>query len=191
MSTAPAFTVPTGVWEIDPAHSSVGFSVRHLMVAKVRGRFTAFAGTISAAPDPANSTVQVEIDTASVDTREDTRDGHLKSPEFLDVEQWPSMTFVSTAVHYSGGERFQVDGDLTVRGVTRPVTLDGEFTGVQQDPWGGTRAGFEARTEFNRKDFGLDWNAVLEGGGVLVGDKVTVELEIEAKLVEPASGPAA
>ena len=181
MSTSEAtVTVPTGTWEIDPVHTNVGFSARHLMVAKVRGRFTSFSGTINVADDPSRSTDALTIDTASIDTRDDNRDAHLKSPDFLDVEKWPTMTFTSTAVHYSGGENFEVHGDLTIKGVTRPVRLRAEFNGVQQDPWGGTRGGFEARTEFSRKEFGLEWNAPLDGGGVVVGDKVTVELEVEA-----------
>jgi polyisoprenoid-binding protein YceI len=181
MSTTEAsVVVPTGTWEIDASHSTVGFTARHLMVSKVRGRFTSFHGTISIAPDQGLSSVTVSIDTPSIDSRDDNRDAHLRSADFLDVETWPTMTFASTAVRVGAGERFEVDGDLTIRGVTRAVTLSGEFTGVQRDPWGGTRAGFEARTDFSRKDFGLEWNVPLDGGGVLVGDKVTVELEVEA-----------
>ena len=181
MSTTEAsVVVPTGTWEIDASHSTVGFTARHLMVSKVRGRFTSFHGTISIAPDQGLSSVTVSIDTPSIDSRDDNRDAHLRSADFLDVETWPTMTFVSTGVHVLAGDRFEVDGDLTIRGVTRPVRLTGEFAGVQRDPWGGTRAGFEARTEFSRKDFGLEWNVPLDGGGVLVGDRVGVDLEIEA-----------
>jgi polyisoprenoid-binding protein YceI len=180
MSTAETLLLPTGTWEIDPSHSTVGFSARHLMVAKVRGRFTSFHGTIGIGEEPSPSSVTVSIEAASIDTRDENRDVHLKSPDFLDVLRWPTMTFTSTEVRYSRGGQFEVDGNLTIRDVTRPVTLKAEFNGVQQDPWGGTRAGFEAHTEFNRKDFGLEWNVALEGGGVLVGDKVTVDLEVEA-----------
>jgi polyisoprenoid-binding protein YceI len=181
MSTSTSVvTVPTGTWEIDPSHSTAGFTARHLMVAKVRGRFTSFHGTITVAEDPSGSSVEVTIDTPSIDSRDDNRDVHLKSADFLDVEKWPTMTFASTAVRDAGGGRFDVDGTLTIKGVSRPVTLTGEFIGAQKDPWGGTRAGFEARTEFSRKEFGLEWNVPLDGGGVLVGDKVSVELEVEA-----------
>jgi polyisoprenoid-binding protein YceI len=179
-TTETSVVVPTGTWEIDPSHSTVGFSARHLMVSKVRGRFTSFNGTITIADDQESSSVAVSIDTPSIDSRDDNRDAHLRSADFLDVETWPTMTFASTALHVLPGDRFEVDGDLTIRGVTRRVRLTGEFTGVQRDPWGGTRAGFEARTEFSRRDFGLEWNVPLDGGGVLVGDRVSVELEIEA-----------
>jgi len=171
-------TIPTGTWEIDPSHSTVGFVARHLMVSKVRGRFASYQATIKIADDPLQSSVVVTIDAASIDTRDDNRDAHLRSPDFLDVEQYPTLTFESTAVR-AAGEDYEVDGNLTIRDVTRPVTLQLEFTGVQ-DAFGGTRAGFEAVTKFSRKDFGLTWNAALEGGGWVVGDNVTIELEIEA-----------
>jgi len=181
MSTAPSgIAIPTGIWELDPAHTSINFSARHLMVSKVRGRFNSFHGTITIAEDPLVSAVTVVIDTASIDTKDEQRDGHLKSADFLEVEKYPTMTFTSTAVRPRRAEEYEVDGNLTIRDVTRPVTLDTTFLGVQKDPWGGNRAGFEAKTEFSRKDFGLEWNVALETGGVLVGDKVTVEIEIEA-----------
>jgi polyisoprenoid-binding protein YceI len=181
MSTSQATVlIPAGTWEIDPSHSSVNFSARHLMVSKVRGRFTSFHGTISVPDDALQSAVNVVIDTASIDTRDDNRDAHLKSADFVDVEKYQTITFVSTGVTELDGTDFTLAGNLTIAGVTRPVELKVEFNGVQQDPWGGTRAGFEARTEFSRKDFGLTFNVALEGGGVLVGEKVTVELEIEA-----------
>jgi len=172
--------IPAGTWEIDPSHSSVNFSARHLMVSKVRGRFTSFHGSITVPDEALNASVNVGIDTASIDTRDDNRDTHLKSPDFLEVEKYPAITFVSTGVTGFRGETFTLSGNLTIREVTRPVELTVEFNGIQQDPWGGTRAGFDAKTEFSRKDFGLEWNVALEGGGVLVGDKVTVELEVEA-----------
>jgi polyisoprenoid-binding protein YceI len=181
MSTSEATVLsPAGTWEIDPSHSSVNFSARHLMVSKVRGRFSSFHGTIVVPADPLQSTVNVVIDTASIDTRDDNRDTHLKSADFADVEKYPTITFVSTGVSGLHGETFTLSGNLTIKEVTNLVELEVEFNGVQQDPWGGTRAGFDAKTEFSRKDFGLEWNVALDGGGVLVGDKVTIELEIEA-----------
>jgi polyisoprenoid-binding protein YceI len=181
MSTADAtVAVPAGVWDLDPAHSSVNFSVRHLMVSKVRGRFTSFSAVIRIDEDPMKSEVDVTIDTGSIDTRDEQRDGHLRSPDFLDVEKYPAITFRSTSVSPLGGDRYELKGNLTVKDVTRPVTLEAELQGIQPDPWGNLRMGFEAKTEFNRKDFGLTWNQALEGGGVLVGDKVTVEIDLEA-----------
>src|SRR5450631_1334717 len=181
MSTSEATVlIPAGTWELDPSHSSVNFSARHLMVSKVRGRFTSFHGTVTVPANPLQSSVDVVIDTPSIDTRDDNRDTHLKSADFADVEKYPTITFTSTGVTGLHGNGFTLNGNLTIREVTRPVELEVEFNGVQQDPWGGTRAGFDAKTEFSRKDFGLEWNVALEGGGVLVGDKVTVELEIEA-----------
>jgi polyisoprenoid-binding protein YceI len=181
MSTADtSVAIPAGVWELDPAHSSINFSVRHLMVSKVRGRFTSFQATVTVDDDPLKSSVTVTIDAASIDTRDEQRDGHLRSPDFLDVEKWPTLSFVSTSVRQLGGNRLEIVGDLTIRDVTRSVTLEAEHLGVQADPWGNTRMGFEAKTEFNRKEFGLTWNQALEGGGVLVGDKVTVEIDLEA-----------
>ncbi|HSS10132.1 MAG TPA: YceI family protein [Acidimicrobiales bacterium] len=183
MSTAEtSVAVPSGTWELDPAHSSINFSVRHLRVSKVRGRFTSFTSVIKIDDDPLKSEVDVTIDAASIDTRDEQRDAHLRSPDFLDVEKWPTLTFKSTAVRHLGGSRYEIQGHLTVKDVTRPVTLEAELQGIQPDPWGNTRMGFEARTEINRKDFGLTWNMPLEGGGVVVGDKVTIEIEVEAVL---------
>jgi len=169
-----------GDWQIDPVHTSVEFSARHLMVSKVRGKLTDVSGTIHIADDPLGSSVEVEIDPASVETGDEKRDAHLRSPDFFDVERSPKITFRSTRVEGSSPEHFLVTGDLTVHGVTRPVTLDVEYNGVAQDPWGGQRAGFSATTELDREDFGLTWNAALEGGGVLVGKKIRLEFEIEA-----------
>ena len=176
-----ATAVPAGTWAIDPTHSEVSFSVRHLMVSRVRGTFTGFSGTITTGETTADAHVEATIDVASVNTRDDRRDAHLRSADFFDVEQFPTMTFRSTGTR-ADGDAFVVDGDLTLHGVTRPVTLRLELNGVGGDPWGGTRAGFSARTELNRKDFGIDIAMPLEGGGVVVGDKVSVELEIEATL---------
>jgi polyisoprenoid-binding protein YceI len=173
--------LPTsGTFTIDPSHSEVGFVVRHVMVGKTRGRFVDFEGEITVADDPLVSSVRASISTASVDTHDEGRDGHLRSDDFLAVEAHPTMTFQSTAVRAAGRGEWDVDGDLTILGITRPVTLHVEYEGVAADPWGGERVGFTARTEINREDWGLTWNQVLETGGVLVGKKVKIELEIEA-----------
>lgn len=175
----PAIT--PGTWTIDPTHSEVGFRVRHLMVSKVRGTFDTFSGSVTIAENPSDCSVTAEIDMASVSTRDETRDGHLKSADFFDVESHPAMTFTSTSVTPDGDD-FTVAGELTIKGVTKPVQLHLEFNGVGPDPWGGTRAGFSAETEISRKDFGIDIEMPLDGGGVVVGDKITVHLEIEAVL---------
>ncbi len=173
----------TGVarWEIDPVHSEIAFSVRHLMVATVRGRFNRFQGVIEFDPaHPESGRVEVTIDAASIDTRNEQRDNHLRSPDFLDVEKYPTITFVSKRIEPLGDNRFRVVGDLTLRGVTREVALEAEFLGVSKDPWGGERAGFSARAKLNRHDFGASWNVALETGGWLVGDTLDVTLDIEA-----------
>jgi polyisoprenoid-binding protein YceI len=170
-----------GTWDIDPTHSTVGFSVRHMMVSKVRGYFRDFSGEILTAEDPAQSSVTATIALASIDTRQEQRDAHIRSADFFDVENHPTMTFRSTAVRADGADWF-VDGELTIKGNTRPVTLELELNGFGPDAYGGTRAGFSAKTEINRNDFGVDIKMPMDGGGVVVGDKVTVELEIEAVL---------
>lgn len=173
----------TGVarWEIDPVHSEIAFSVRHMMVATVRGRFNQFQGVIEFDPaHPESGRVEVTIDAASIDTRNEQRDNHLRSPDFLNVEQYPTITFVSKRIEPLGDNRFRVVGDLTIRGVTKEVALEAEFLGVGKDPWGGERAGFTARTKLNRHDFGASWNVALEAGGFLVGDTLEVTLDIEA-----------
>jgi polyisoprenoid-binding protein YceI len=177
--------IPTGTWDIDVSHSSANFSARHLMVSKVRGRFASFTGNITIADDPFASSVNVTLDASSIDTQDEKRDEHLKSADFLDVDNYPTLTFASTAVRSVGDEDYELDGDITIRGNTRPVTLKLAHLGVQQDPWGNTRTGFEASTEISRKDFGLEWNVALEGGGVLVGDKVKIDLEVEAVHQDP------
>jgi polyisoprenoid-binding protein YceI len=174
-TTSPAPGLVPGTWAIDAAHSSVEFVARHLMVSKVRGRFTDFSGTIEVAEDPLASSVQVEVQMASVDTNDAGRDEHLRTNDFFDVANHPTMSFRSTGVRVDGDD-LVVSGELTLRGVTRVVDLRAEFNGVQEDPWGGTRAGFSADAEINRKDFGVSFNAALEGGGVLVGDKVKIHL---------------
>jgi polyisoprenoid-binding protein YceI len=169
-----------GTWEIDGAHSLVGFTVRHLMIAKVRGAFTRFSGSIEIGEDALASSVDVRIDAASIDTNEQGRDEHLRSPDFFDVEKHPEWRFVATGVRKTGARTFDLDGTLTIRDVTRPVTLHAEYNGVAADPWGGRRAAFTASTEIDREEFGLTWNQALEAGGVLVGKVVKIQLEIEA-----------
>ena len=183
--TSTTTTLPTGTWDLDVAHSHVGFTVRHLMVSKVRGTFQDFSAAIVTADDPLGSTVSATVQMSSIDTGDEGRDGHLRTNDFFDVEHFPTMTFTSTKVTGSGPE-FEVTGDLTIKGVTRPVTFDLEVGGVQQDPWGNTKAGFTLTGSINRKDFGMEFNAVLEGGGVLVGEKVTIEIDVEATLQKEA-----
>lgn len=167
-------------YAIDPAHTNVGFVVRHLMIAKVRGHFTSVSGTITL---PAGSdlpeAVDVTIDGSSIDTREPQRDEHLRSADFLDVATYPTLAFRSTAIAGTPSA-FEIHGDLTIHGTTRPVVLDATFEGRATDPWGNRRAGYEARTTISRKDFGLTWNQVLEAGGVAVGDEVRIEISVEA-----------
>jgi polyisoprenoid-binding protein YceI len=168
-----------GTWNIDPSHSRVGFVGRHLMIAKVRGEFRDFSGVIQIAENPLDSTVEATVDLASVDTGDAKRDEHLRSSDFFTVDEHPQMTFRTSGIKEDDGE-YVLYGDLTIKGVTREVEFDLEFEGVSADPWGGTRAGFTAETEVNRKDWGLEWNVALETGGVLVGDKVKIQLDIEA-----------
>ena len=172
-----------GTWKLDPVHSEVGFSVRHMMVSKVRGRFRGVTGTITLADDPARSNVEAEIDMTTLDTGNTDRDDHVRSADFFEVERYPTMTFRSTSVEPAGNE-LVVHGDLTLHGVTRPVNLDLEVHGFTKDPFGGTRCGFTASTVLNRKDFGITIEMPMDGGGVVVGDKVNVTLEIEAVLDE-------
>ena len=177
---AEALQVPEpGIWAIDPTHTQAGFAARHLMVTKVRGRFTDVSGTATIGETPETSSVEVELRAASVDTGFGQRDDHLRSADFFDVERYPTLTFRSTRVQRTGERTFKLHGDLTIRGVTRPVTLDAEYEGVTSDPWGGQRAGFTASTEVNREDWGLTWNQALESGGVVVGKKVKIEIETE------------
>lgn len=167
-------------WVIDASHSMITFSVRHMMISKVRGRFTRFDGTVDFdEQNPTNSKVQVTIDASSIDTRDERRDGHLMSPDFLDVANCPTLTFVSKRVEVIDESHGRIIGDLTIRGVTREVTLDVEYNGQSKSPWGTISAGFSATTKINRKDWGLTWNVALETGGVLVGEEVTIEIEIE------------
>ena len=173
-----ATQLSTGTWAIDPVHSTVGFSVRHLMVSKVRGQFDTFSGTITVAPDGTPS-VHAEIAVDSVNTRNEQRDAHVRSADFFDAETYPVATFTSTGVRADGGH-YVLDGDFTLKGVTRPISLDLEFNGVNPGMGHGEVAGFEASVVLNRKDFGIDIDIPLETGGAVVGDKVTITLEIEA-----------
>ena len=178
--TVDGATVPVaGTYAIDLSHSVVEFVVRHLGLAKVRGRFNEFEGSISVAENIEDSKVDVVIQAASIDTRDEGRDAHLRSPDFLNTDANPTVEFHSTSVRRSGGD-WIVDGDLSVAGQTRPVALQVEFTGDATDPWGGTRIGFEAGTKVNREDWGLTWNQALETGGWLVGKDVKIELGVEA-----------
>lgn len=175
-------TLPaTGIWSIDPAHSSVGFSARHLIAARVRGSFKTFSGQIVVADTPEASSVTVAIDAASVDTGAEDRDNHLRSADFLDVENHTTLDFVSSAVRVAG-DGYEVDGTLTIGDTTQPVTLSMQYSGVIADPWGNEKAIFSATTTINREDFGLVWNAALEGGGWLVGKHVEIEIEVQAAL---------
>ena len=177
-----------GTWTVDPSHTNVGFTVRHLMVSKVRGRFGAFTGVVTIAENPLESTVEATVDTTSITTNDEARDQHLRSADFFEVEKYPNMTLRSSGVERRGSD-FVLHADLTIRGITRQVELDLEFDGVENDPWGGIRAGFTASAEISRKDFGLEWNAALETGGVVVGDKV--KILIEAELIKDAAPVAA
>ncbi len=181
MSTVTTPDVTAGTWSIDPAHSEIGFSVRHLMVSKVKGRFGTFEGSITIADEPVKSSVNVSVDMSSIDTRDENRDGHLRSPDFFETDKYPTMTFVSTDVTPKGDD-FVVTGDLTVHGVSKPLELTVEFNGVGSDPWGGKRIGFSAEGEISRKEMGIDIDMPLEGGGVVVGDKIKLTLEVEAVL---------
>jgi polyisoprenoid-binding protein YceI len=178
ITTLPGLTA--GTWAIDPVHSTVGFSVRHLMVSKVRGTFNDFTGAITVAED-GTASVTAEIQVASIDTKNADRDAHIKSADFFDAEQFPTATFTSTGIRTKGDD-YVVDGNFTLRGVTRPVELALEFNGVNPGMGHGPVAGFEATTVLNRKDFGISIDMPLEGGGAVVGDKITISLEIEAGL---------
>jgi polyisoprenoid-binding protein YceI len=177
-------------WNIDITHSGINFSVRHMVVSKVRGRFAKYAGSVELSePDLTLSAVDVEIDASSIDTGLAQRDEHLRGADFLDVAQHPSLRYRSQRVEKLSGDRYRLLGELTIRGVTREVPLEVEYGGHANDPWGNERAGFSARASLDRKDFGLAWNQVLEAGGVLVGDRVDIDIELE--LVRAAAEKAA
>lgn len=177
-------------WQIDSAHSEIQFTVRHMMISKVRGRFETFSGSVAYdEANPTNSTVDITIDTNSINTREGQRDGHLRSPDFFNAELYPVMTFKSTRVEQTAENKGKLSGNLTIRDTTKEVVLDVTFEGKAQSPWGTTSVGFSATGKINRKDFGLTWNQALETGGVLVGDEATINIEFE--LVQQAVAEAA
>jgi polyisoprenoid-binding protein YceI len=183
-STTNAIEFPgykAGTWTLDPSHSEVTFSVRHMMISKVRGTFGVKSATLTAPENPLEATVEATVDVTSIDTKDEGRDTHLRSAEFFDVENYPTMEFHSTGVRIENGD-FLVDGNLTIKGITKPVTFDFDFGGFGTDPWGNYKAGATAKTVINREDFGLTWNAALETGGVLVGKDVTIELDLQGAL---------
>ncbi len=180
-------------WKIDPVHSQIQFTVRHLMVSNVRGTFDKFSGTVEFNEQhPENSSVDVEIEAASINTRAEDRDNHLRSADFLDAANYPTLHFVSKRIEVTSPNEGKLIGDLTVRGVAKEVTLNVEYSGSAKTPWGTTSAGFSARTKINRKDWGLTWNAALETGGVLVGDEININIELElVKVEQPAQAATA
>lgn len=168
-----------GTWTIDPAHSSITAIARHMMVSRVRGRFESFSGTVEVAEDPEESTATLTIDADSINTNEQDRDEHLRSGDFLDAANHPHLRFESTDVEHVEGDRYRVTGDLTIRGETRPVTIDVEYLGLREDPWGNERAFVRGETTLNREDWDMTWNQVLEAGGVMVGKELDVELDVQ------------
>jgi polyisoprenoid-binding protein YceI len=178
---APSFTTLTGTYTLDPTHTRIGFVARHAMVTKVRGSFNEFEGTaVVDGTNPADSSVRVTIDAASIDTRNAQRDEHLRTNDFLALEQYPQITFVSTDIRQVDETTFEVSGDLTIKDVTNRITVPFEFEGASQDPFGNQRIGFDGSVTISRKDYGITWNAALETGGVLVSDKVVLEFEVSA-----------
>ena len=180
MSSPTTLADLTGTWTIDQSHSSVGFVARHAMVTKVRGTFNEYSGTATVGADLADSSVRVEIDANSVDTRSADRDAHLRSNDFFGTDEHAQITFVSTDVTKTGDDSFDLTGDLTIKGTTRSVTIPFTFEGGATDPFGNVRAGFEGEAELSRKEFGLVWNVALEAGGVLVSDKIKIQLDVSA-----------
>ena len=174
-------------WVIDPAHSQATFSVRHLMITTVKGQFKIISGQLHIdEQNPANSWVEAQADVASIDTRDEKRDGHLRSGDFFESEKYPTITFKSTNVERVSGEEFKVTGDLTMHGVTKQVTFDGEYTGQIKDTWGNQRSGLSVKATINRKDWNLNWNVALESGGVMVSENVKIEIDLSA-IYQPAS----
>ncbi len=171
-----------GTYDIDVSHTRLGFAVRHMAVSKVRGEFKDFSGTLELAENPVDSKIAVTIQAVSVNTNDENRDNHLRTNDFFDVENHPTWTFTSTAIRPKSASEWDVDGDLTIRGVTKPVTLDATLEGVVKDPYGNHRVGFSASTSIDREDFDVSFNGVLEAGGVIVSKKVDIDLEVEATL---------
>jgi len=192
-ATALAGSAHASTWEIDPSHTTATFSVKHMMVTNVKGQFGKVTGEVNLDDkDPTKSTAKVEIDAKTIDTREPKRDAHLKSPDFFDVEKHPTITFTSSAIKKEGKEKYKMTGDLTMRGVTKPVTLSVETTPEVKDIMGGQTRGAHVTGKINRKDWGLNWNKALEAGGVLVGDEVALDIDVEMhKKVEQPAAPAA
>jgi polyisoprenoid-binding protein YceI len=189
MSTVTAPSTVTGSYAIDPSHSRIGFVARHAMVTKVRGSFNDFEGSgYFDADHPANSHLELVIKAASIDTRNADRDGHLRSNDFFAMDEYPEITFRSTSVQPTGEAEYRVTGDLTIKGITKPVTIDFDYTGAAVDPFGNQRIGLEGTTTINRKDWGVNWNAALETGGVLVSEKVTLEFEVSAVRTDDNAG---
>lgn len=188
MTTETATTPATGTYTIDPSHSRIGFVARHAMITKIRGSFNEFDGSgYFDAENPANSHLELTIQAASIDTRSPDRDGHLRGNDFFDMEKYPTITFASTAADKVDDETYKVTGDLTIKDVTKPVTIEFEYAGTAVDPFGNTRLGLEGSLVVNRKDWGVNWNAALEAGGVLVSEKVTLEFEVSAiKAADPS-----
>lgn len=177
-------------WQIDPAHSEILFSARHMMISKVRGQFESFSGSVHFDPENmAATTIDVAIEATSINTRNEQRDGHLMSPDFLDAESFPQLIFKSTSVEQLSDTTGKLHGDLTIRGVTKPVALDVEYAGTALSPWGTTSAGFSAAVKINRKDWGLTWNQALETGGLLVGEEISIAIELEL-MKQPEAAPA-
>lgn len=181
MATSPATSSPVTLWKIDPAHSSAEFKVKHMMISNVKGSIKGITGELTEhATDSSLSSIEATLDVSTLSTGDAQRDGHLKSADFLETEKYPTISFKSTSVQSKGAEGYTVTGDLTLHGVTRPVTLAVEGpTQAHKDPWGNTRIGLEATTKINRKDFGLTWNATLETGGILVGEEVHITIDLE------------
>ncbi|MEI8238729.1 MAG: YceI family protein [Actinomycetota bacterium] len=174
-------TLTPGVWSIDASHTNIGFTARHLVVSKVRGRFAEFDGTITIAEDRLQSKVEATVNAASVDTRDAGRDGHLRNADFFDTDNFPQWTLVSTGIEAKGDSSFVLHTDLTIKNVTKAVDFDLDFDGVVTDPWGNTKAGFTVEGVISRSDFGLEWNVALDAGGFVVGDAVKITLDIEAQ----------
>ncbi len=182
--TQDAVGLPIGVWHVDPVHSTVEFQAKHMMIATVKGRFNAFQGALEV--DERGPRMFGTIEVASIDTRDTRRDEHLRSPDFFDAANHPQMRFDSTRIEPTGKDTFRITGDLTIREVTRPVELEATFQGTGRDPWGSERAALEVRGQIDRKDFGLTWNQALETGGVLVGDKIKILIDVAAVKAEAA-----
>lgn len=184
MTTLTAETIPgyrAGTWTVDASHTEIGFSVRHLAISKVKGVFETFDATVTAAENPLDSRVEVTVDMASINTKNADRDNHLRTNDFFDIENHPTMTFVSTGLRVEG-DALLLDGELTLRGVTKPITITGEFGGIATDPWGNLKAAASGTAVINRHDFGVSWNAALEAGGFLLGDDVTITIDAQFAL---------